>query len=75
MSKMQLDLELDATGVDEQLSKLAVLANELTCRWIGSVDVRTTRPALSITDDAVIALLRQAAAVQRLLDILNDRKH
>jgi hypothetical protein len=75
MSKQQLDLELDATGVQEQLTVLAERAVDLGCRWLSTIDKKTMRPTLEITDDTVVALLQQAAAVQHLLDKLNNRKH
>jgi hypothetical protein len=74
MSKTQLDLEVDATGVEDQLTKLAERAIELGCRWLATFDHKTMRPTLSITDDNVIALLQQAAAVQHLLDLTSKRQ-
>jgi hypothetical protein len=74
MSKKQLDLELDATGVEDQLTKLAERAIELGCRWLATFDHKTLRPTLGITDEAVIALLQQADAVRHLIDLTLKRQ-
>jgi len=63
----QLDLEVDATGVAEQLAWLAHRAGVMSRKW-------NVTPGLLLTDDSVTALLQQAAAVQCLLDVVNQRK-
>jgi hypothetical protein len=73
--KEQLDLEVDALGVKEQLVVLAERAVDMGCRWLASIDRKTMHSTLEITDDTVVALLKQAAAVQHLLDKINNRKH
>ena len=74
MSKQQLDLELDATGIEEQLADLASKAVTMGSRWLLSVDHKTGHPTLSITDETVIDLLQQARAIQHLIDLLLKRK-
>jgi Cu/Ag efflux protein CusF len=73
--KDQLDLEVDATGVDDQLTDLAEKAVDMGCRWLAGINKQTMRPTLRIDDETVVALLKQAAAVQHLLDKINNRKH
>jgi len=65
----QLDLEIDATGVAEQVAWLAHRAMVMSKHFLLSYP-----GSLSITDDSIVALCQQAAAVQRLLDIINQRK-
>jgi hypothetical protein len=74
MSKTQLDLELDATGIEEQLGDLAAKAVTMGSRWLLSIDHKTGHPTLSITDPVVIDLLQQAAAMQHLINLLLKRK-
>lgn len=73
MSDDQLDLELDATGIEDQIAELAVRAQALAGRWLITIDHKTMKPTLTISDDVVTSLLKQAAVVQHLLDKLKRR--
>jgi hypothetical protein len=72
MTKEQLDLELDATGIQDQIANLAEKAIEMGCKWLQTVN---SPEGLPITDDTVADLLKQARAVQGLLDTINKRQH